>query len=123
MSRRGHVLVVDDDPGIQHLLKLALEGEGHEVRIAEHGAKALELLSSWVPGLILLDLHMPDMDGWTFRERQLAMDRAAHIPLVVVAHHDRLKGDLQALKADAIFPKPFSIVALLATTQALLSRR
>jgi two-component system response regulator MprA len=61
------VLVVDDDPGIREVLLLGLEEDGYEARAVENGAVALSTLAVWRPDLIILDLMMPEMDGWTFR--------------------------------------------------------
>src|SRR5438445_9922061 len=60
------ILVVDDDPSIRHLLRLALRGEDYEVALARDGVEALAKVGEAVPALILLDLNMPQMDGATF---------------------------------------------------------
>ncbi|HYN87372.1 MAG TPA: response regulator, partial [Ardenticatenaceae bacterium] len=66
------VLVVEDDVGLQETLAAVLEFEGYEVLIARDGIEALEVLGNGIPGLILLDLMMPRMDGFAFvKELQL----------------------------------------------------
>ena len=63
------VLVVDDDASIRELLSTALEDDGYEVVPAINGADALSVCERWRPDVIVLDLMMPIMDGWTFAKR------------------------------------------------------
>jgi DNA-binding response OmpR family regulator len=71
MPELARVLVVEDDRIIREVLTLALEDEGYVVRSAVQGQQALEQLRTWPADLIVLDLMLPVMDGWTFlRERQ-----------------------------------------------------
>jgi DNA-binding NtrC family response regulator len=80
----SYVLVVDDDYDILESLQIALELEGYRVQTASHGIEALGILhSSPPPCVILLDLMMPIMDGWTFRTMQRAEAALANIPTVV----------------------------------------
>ena len=90
MSR---ILVVDDEAFIRLYLEEVLADEGHEVRSARDGAEALKLLEdSPPPDLILLDLMMPRMNGWEFRDAQSADPRLATIPVVLLSG----AGDVQA---------------------------
>jgi CheY-like chemotaxis protein len=83
MSER-RVLLVDDDPEILEVLSLVLRETACTVRTATDGHAALAVLAEgFVPCLIILDLMMPGMDGWTFREKQLADPMCASIPVVV----------------------------------------
>jgi CheY-like chemotaxis protein len=84
-DRKQRVLVVDDDQDIRDVIQILLEEHGYEVVLAKNGLQALETLcgSPSLPVLILLDLWMPVMNGWQFRERQLADPRIAAIPVVV----------------------------------------
>jgi CheY-like chemotaxis protein len=80
------VLVVDDDEEIREVITEALVGEGYVVRCASNGKKAIEQLQAGLrPGVILLDLMMPVMDGWQFRSRQLADPQLASIPVVIIS--------------------------------------
>ena len=60
----GKILVVDDDRNICELLRLYIEKEGFEVAIANDGRKALEMFESEKPDLIMLDIMLPELDGW-----------------------------------------------------------
>ena len=112
------ILVVDDDPGIRGFLTGALEDEGYDVRTVTNGREALavlERLEEWAPDAILLDLYMPEVDGWTFRAAQLALPGpAAHIPVIVLSASRNLGGRKAELDAAAVMDKPFELDALFA---------
>ena len=118
------VLVVDDDPGIRGFLTGALEDEGYDVRTATNGREALavlERLAEWAPDIILLDLYMPEMDGWSFRASQLALDGpAARIPVIVLSASRSLGGRSTELHAAAVMEKPFELGALFDRITSLL---
>ncbi|HPL27936.1 MAG TPA: response regulator, partial [Anaerolineae bacterium] len=65
MSAAKHILVVDDDATIRELIELALTDEGYEIIAARNGAEALAVVGAAPVDLILLDIRMPIMDGWT----------------------------------------------------------
>ena len=118
------VLVVEDDEAIRSLLHCALAAEGYEVRTAEHGGAALEVLALWIPHLILLDLMMPVLDGWGFRARQVAEIAWAAIPVIVLsAAYDEAPRQADILTVTAIRAKPFDLDDLLASVGDLLDAR
>jgi CheY-like chemotaxis protein len=107
------VLVVDDDADIRETVSLILEDEGYDVASAGDGASALaELRDGPRPGLILLDLMMPVMDGWQFREAQLSDPSLAAIPVVVLSADAGLR-DKADYFGGAYLAKPVNIDALL----------
>jgi CheY-like chemotaxis protein len=79
-----HVLVVEDDDLTRDVLRLLLQRAGCRVTTAAHGREALACLQAARPDLILLDLMMPVMSGWEFRERQRQDAALAAIPVVVL---------------------------------------
>ena len=105
----GRVLVVDDDPAIRDILMTALAAEGHQVRTAADGLDALGVLRGWRPDVILLDLMMPVMDGWTFRAEQLGRAEAADIPVVVLSAAYEAARQAAMLGAVTYIPKPFDL--------------
>ena len=119
-SAHPRVLVVDDDPAIREFVGQALEDEGYEVRLAVNGQDALTTLLEWQANLIVLDLMMPTMDGWTFRDRQREVASLAGIPVIVMSAARNLVGQTDRLAADAILPKPFDLDTLLTETERLL---
>jgi CheY-like chemotaxis protein len=80
------VLIVEDDDDVRGALAAILEAHGYSVVEAEHGRVALDLLrGSTAFGLILLDLFMPEMNGWAFRAEQMKDPRLAAIPVLVIS--------------------------------------
>ncbi len=114
MHRRS-IVIIEDDQSIRETLKMFLELEGYEALTAENGKEGLELLRRISkPGLILLDLSMPVMDGWEFMERLEKDPERASIPLVLVtAYADRAHGAL----GREILRKPVDLDALSAAVQ------
>jgi len=84
VDRTGPVLVVEDDPDTRDLLERALTGEGWEVRVARDGAEGLRALDGISPCAVLLDLMMPQLDGFGFLEEMRQQERHANVPVIVV---------------------------------------
>lgn len=108
------VMAVDDDPTIRRLLQVNLEMEGYDVVLAEDGVDALEKLREFAPALVILDIMMPRMDGWTVCEQMQADESLRDIPVVFLSARaqdsDIARG--QALGA-AYMTKPFDPLDLL----------
>ena len=121
MSPAGRILVVEDDDSLREALVEVLGDEGHEVRSAEHGAEALATLGEWEPELLVLDIMMPVMDAFEFREhqRQRAVAPGARV-LVLSAARD-LGGAAERLSADAFLAKPFRLDEMLGVVERLLA--
>lgn len=116
------VLVVDDDVDIRSVVCELLTDEGYQVKTAVNGREALATLSTWRPDVILLDLMMPIMDGWTFLANQQSSRRLHRIPVIVMsASHTLTPGDEQLTVADVV-AKPFEIDTVLTKVAALAQR-
>jgi len=119
MKSTRHILLIEDDYAVREAITEILELEGFAVTSALNGADALERLAdpSQRPGLILLDLMMPIMDGWAFRRAQAGRPELASIPVVVLSasagHDERASG----LSAAAVLAKPFELQQLLDTVE------
>jgi CheY-like chemotaxis protein len=110
----GAVLVVDDDFDLRSLLIDILEQEGYRAVPAVNGAEALELLRNGLrPALILLDMMMPVMDGWTFRAEQREDPTLADIPVVVFSAYTDVEATAEQLGAAAGLAKPLRLEELL----------
>ncbi|MCI0848650.1 MAG: response regulator, partial [Chloroflexi bacterium] len=96
-TTNGPVLVVDDDPAVREMVRRMLQKEGWEVALAENGRIALDMLDETAPSLILLDLMMPEMDGFEFIEELRRDDRWKRLPVVVVTAKDITAEDRQRL--------------------------
>jgi CheY-like chemotaxis protein len=107
---RKRVLVVDDDLSIRELLAAALEEDGYEVVPATNGQDALSVCERWRPDVIVLDLMMPVMDGWTFAKRLKERD---DIPIVVLSALNDLERDARKIGAAYVVGKPFDLDQLL----------
>ena len=110
------VLVVDDHDDIRQLMRMSLQMNGCSVVEAVNGKEAVELASQVSPGLILMDLSMPVLDGYEATRQIKANPELRHIPIVAVTSSALSGDDLKARAAgcDAYITKPFSPRALLA---------
>jgi CheY-like chemotaxis protein len=112
------VLVVEDDEDSRDILRDLLEANGYPVMTAKNGKDALDRLKSFAaPCLILLDLRMPVMDGWTFRERMLADPLLATIPVVAVSAAHPTERARRPLPFTSYIEKPFEFDLLLRTVR------
>jgi len=102
------VLVVDDEPDTLELVRLVLESGGFKTMLASSGKEALKMIETTKPDIVLLDIMMPDMDGWEIFRKIKA--KHSTIPIAILTakaqNIDRLLG-LHVLKADDYITKPF----------------
>ena len=112
MNDRPRLLIVDDDPELRQSAVDALSDAGYDTAVAGNGWEALAATQGpQVPQLILLDLMMPDMNGWQFREAQQRDARIKDIPLVVITASRDLVN--HPIDADGVLLKPFGLNDLL----------
>jgi DNA-binding response OmpR family regulator len=118
----ARILVAEDNSDLAEGIEYNLRLEGYEVRIAEDGRIAVEIARAWKPDLMLLDLMLPEMDGYQVL-RHVRQDNR-HIPVIILSARgeeaDKIRGF--KLDADQYVTKPFSIVELLERIAALLRR-
>ncbi|MCL5962256.1 MAG: response regulator [Chloroflexi bacterium] len=106
------VLVVEDDLDLLGLIETVLEEEGYEVMAATDGKEALDKIAVQMPGLILLDMRMPIMDGWEFSARfRKAYDKAA--PIIVLTAAEDARARAAEIEAEGYIGKPFDLDDLL----------
>jgi len=117
------VLLVDDEPAILRFLRLSFDAEGYQVEEAGSGKAALDILRAGAPDLLILDLGLPDLDG--FHVIRQLRDLGSSIPIVVLSSRTDEKGKVQALDlgADDYVTKPFGIDELLARVRTALRHR
>ena len=111
------VLVVEDDDDIRDTLAEVLTEEGYAVATARNGAHALSVLETVTPKVILLDLHMPVMDGREFREAQKRDPELIRIPTVVLTAADRLQREVSELGVADAVAKPIELPELLSVVE------
>jgi CheY-like chemotaxis protein len=111
----GSVLVVDDEPQVAWVLRFTLEHEGYRTFTASNGVEALEELDKHHPGLMVLDLMMPEMDGWAVLKElsKLPVGERPRIVIVSALTGPDDKEKATALGADAFVPKPFDVEVLI----------
>jgi CheY-like chemotaxis protein len=115
------VLIVEDDEDVREFMDILLSSSGYETATARNGAEALEAVRQTHPCLVLLDLMMPVMDGWTFRDRQLADPEIADVPVVCVTAVSETQQVTQRLRAPCL-KKPVEFGPLLDEVRRACSR-
>lgn len=117
------ILVADDEPDNVDVVAETLEYHGVTVRTAANGEEALDILKSFVPDLVLLDLSMPKMDGWETRRHIKSNPATAAIPVVALSAHAMHGDKARALEVgfDGYLTKPVTIATLLDDIRAALA--
>jgi two-component system, OmpR family, KDP operon response regulator KdpE len=120
-SKRGNILVVDDEPQITRVLKTTLSSQGYGTRTAGDGEEALQVMKEWSPDLLITDLRMPNMDGLDLCRHVRARSQ---IPIIVLSVKGEERTKVEALDAgaDDYVTKPFGINELLARVRAAFRR-
>ena len=114
------ILVVEDDDAIRGLVSEVLRDDGYQVSEASNGAEALERLRDQRPDLIVLDLMMPVMDGWTFVEKCRSHADCEDVPIVVTSASHDLPLTAERLRTFGVrtcLAKPFDVEGLLALVE------
>ena len=116
-----NILVVEDDRNISELIRMYLEKEGFEVRLAYDGGKAVEEFEREQPDMVLLDIMLPVLDGWQVCER---IRRKAKTPIIMLTAKSDVTDRITGLEmgADDYLVKPFEMKELMARINAVLRR-
>jgi len=117
-SNQPHILVVDDEPDIRHLLQEILQDEGYVVEVAEDGESARKAYRQHQPGLILLDIWMPDVDGITLLKEWSEKGNLT-APVIMMSGHGTVETAVEATRLGAFdfIEKPLSLAKLLLTVE------
>lgn len=123
MQPSGNILVVEDHEGIRTALAAALRMEGYGVWQAAHGVEALRLVAAHRPDLILLDLMLPELDGWEVARTLKADADTAGIPLLALTAQSAAEARARAFAAgfDGYLTKPSHLAELLAEIRRRIS--
>ncbi len=120
------ILCIEDEPEMIDLIRLILERRGFKVHGATGGTEGIQKIRQMRPDLVLLDLMMPDMDGWEVYQQMKADEATRHIPVIVVTAKaqsiDKVLG-LHIAKVDDYIAKPFSPQELIASVEKVLGQR
>ncbi|WP_119068839.1 GGDEF domain-containing response regulator [Aggregatilinea lenta] len=111
---KGRILVVEDDFDISNMLKIYFSGQGYEVQVAPRGNEALALTRKQLPQLIVLDIMLPDMNGYDVCRDLRSTTRTSHIPIIFLTQKDERSDKIAGLElgADDYITKPFDIEEL-----------
>lgn len=124
MANAKKILCIEDDPEIIDLIRLILARKGYTLLHADGGIQGMDVLRRELPDLVLLDLMMPDMDGWEVYQRMRSDPSLEHIPVIVVTARgqniDKILG-LHIAKVDDYVVKPFSPDQLLHSIERVLA--
>jgi len=121
MTEPKRILVVDDEPQITRVLRTSLSSHGYDIRVANDGETALEIMKDWSPDMVITDLAMPNMDGLELC-RRIRAKREIPILILSVRGEERTKVKALDAGADDYVTKPFGIEELLARVRANLRR-
>lgn len=125
MGEQGHILVVDDSLLNRRKLALGLEQQGHTVTLAENGRQALDLIESNSFDLVLLDILMPQMDGYQVLAQMKQDGTLRHLPVIVISALDELESTVKCIEmgAEDYLLKPFNPILLKARIGASLEKK
>ena len=120
------ILCIEDEPEMVDLMRLILGRRGFEIKGAVGGVEGLKMIREELPDLVLLDLMMPDMDGWEVYQQMKADEKTRNIPVIVVTakaqNIDKVLG-LHIAKVDDYISKPFSPEELMNSVERVLRSR
>lgn len=120
------VVCIEDEPEMIDLVRLILSRDGFDVIGAPGGIEGLNVIEDLQPQIVLLDLMMPDMDGWEVYQRMKSNPNTSHIPVIVVTARaqsiDKVLG-LHIAKVDDYITKPFGPTELLNSVAKVLSEK
>ncbi len=121
-----HIVCIEDEPEMIDLIQLILNRRGFEVLGAPGGKEGLKLVREKLPDLVLLDLMMPDMDGWEVYQQMKADETTRNIPVIVVTakaqNIDKVLG-LHIAKVDDYIAKPFGQQELIDSVEKVLNKK
>ncbi len=118
--RMPQILIVEDDEAIRGLVSEVLRDDGYDVHEATNGVEALAFVGGHRPDLIVLDLMMPVMDGWTFVEECRRTQSCDEVPIVVTSASHNLPQTAERLRSYGVrtcLAKPFDVDGLLALVE------
>jgi DNA-binding response OmpR family regulator len=111
------ILVVDDDPSIRQTVRDILDLEGYAVETAADGREALTAVERREPSLVLLDMRMPELDGWGFA--RAIRERGIQLPILVMTAAENARSWADEIAADGYVAKPFELEELLAAVERI----
>ncbi len=125
MNTQARILSIEDDPEMSSLIQLIFERKGHRVIGARRGELGLELIKSLKPDVLLLDLMLPDIDGWDLYRQMKTDKELAKVPIIIVSarseEQDAASG-FHVIDNDRFIQKPFEVKELVDTVTHMLEK-
>jgi DNA-binding response OmpR family regulator len=126
VSTQARILSIEDHPEMRGLLQLIFERRGHRVITVKSGEFGLEMLRSLQPDVLLLDLMLPDIDGWEIYEQMKADEELSQVPVIIVSARDRAHDEKKGRRVvgnDKYVEKPFEVKELIEIVSNVLEER
>lgn len=126
MQTQARILSIEDDPEMSGLLQLIFERQGHRVISVKSGEFGLEMLKSLQPDVLLLDLMLPDVDGWEIYQQMKEDDDLAELPVIIVSARDAqqdARSGRFVIGHDRFVEKPFEVQNLINIVNETLARQ
>jgi PleD family two-component response regulator len=121
---KPRLLIVEDDPDIGEMLQIYFGSHGYEASVAEDGETAIKFCRANLPNLVLLDINLPDMDGYAVCHQLRQSPRTRHLPIIFGTQRNRKEDKIKGLAAgaDDFVAKPFDLEELFLRVQNTISR-
>ena len=121
---QGRILVVEDDFDISNMLRIYFQSQDYEVTVAQRGGEALEMCRHQLPNIIVLDIMLPDLDGYDVCRELRSSLRTSHIPIIFLTQKDERSDKIHGLElgADDYITKPFDVEELKLRVKNAMSR-
>ncbi|MGD8597690.1 MAG: response regulator, partial [Anaerolineae bacterium] len=121
---KGRLLIVEDDFDISNMLRIYFDSQGYETIVATRGKEALEICRRNLPNLVILDIMLPDINGYEVCTQLRSNLRTSHIPIIFLTQKDERSDQITGLErgADDYITKPFDLQLLMLRVQGALRR-
>ncbi|HMQ50828.1 MAG TPA: response regulator [Anaerolineae bacterium] len=121
---KGRILVVEDDPDISKMLRIYFDSQGYEVLVAVRGSEALEICRKKLPNVVVLDIQLPDIDGYEVCRSLRSNTRTSYVPIIFLTQKDERSDKIAGLElgADDYITKPFDIEELKLRVEGAIRR-
>ncbi len=126
MTPQARILSIEDEPGMSSLIQLIFERQGHRVVSVKSGEFGLEMLKSLRPDVLLLDLMLPDIDGWDIYQQMKEDEELAQVPVIIVSARDReqdARSGRFVIGDDRFIEKPFEVKNLIKAVNDALEKQ
>ncbi|MCK5119045.1 MAG: response regulator [Candidatus Latescibacteria bacterium] len=122
--RPGHILIVDDDPTLLDMVRTFLTDEGYKTATCKNGTEALERIASGGLDLVILDLKLPDVDGYEICKKIRRDPDTEHLPIIMLTGYTTVEDKIRGIEggADDYITKPFNLSELKARIEMVLRR-